>query len=163
MTYRRRCEPRWRLFIAHNAQCQRCIVCCTVSCLLRLPSCSYHQPSLSEKMRWHARAAASYVFNVGVVKAFSRCSHPCVLLDHRASRPTSSSSCALTMGGAIPPGLGRRVPNGLGSWRVESVVDSKEPQSMFVFLFDDGSGEKNSRGGGGARGWRTTCVTDRQQ
>lgn len=45
-----------------------------------------------------------------------------------------------TMGPA--PGLfPRKLPNGLGSWRVESVVDSGKPNSMFVFLFDDGSGE----------------------
>lgn len=40
------------------------------------------------------------------------------------------------------PGLWKRkLPNGLGSWRVESVVDQQEPTSLFVFLFDDGSGE----------------------
>lgn len=40
------------------------------------------------------------------------------------------------------PGLWKRkLPSTLGSWRVESVVDSEEPNSMFVFLFDDGSGE----------------------
>lgn len=55
--------------------------------------------------------------------------------DHAATRP------ALTMGPA--PGLfPRKLPSGLGSWRVESVVDSEEPNSMFVFLFDDGSGQR---------------------
>ncbi|CBJ26073.1 expressed unknown protein [Ectocarpus siliculosus] len=41
---------------------------------------------------------------------------------------------------APAPGLfGRSTPNGLGSWRVESVLDTQKPNSMFVFLFDDGS------------------------
>lgn len=58
----------------------------------------------------------------------------------------------------------RRPPNGLGSWRVESVLDNgqEQPKSMFVFLFDDGSGEKQGRQleeklGGicGAKNWGT--------
>lgn len=43
------------------------------------------------------------------------------------------------MSGPAPGLWNRKLPNTLGSWRVESVVDSQEPNSMFVFLFDDGS------------------------
>ena len=58
----------------------------------------------------------------------------------RVPRALTRSSSVITMGPA--PGLWKRkLPNTLGSWRVESVVDSEEPNSMFVFLFDDGSGE----------------------
>lgn len=51
--------------------------------------------------------------------------------------------------GTKSPRLFGKVPLGLGSWRVESVVDSQEPNSMFVFLFDDGSGECMWNGGMG--------------
>lgn len=58
----------------------------------------------------------------------------------RAGVPPAAESRGLRMGPA--PGLWKRkLPNGLGSWRVESVVDQQEPTSLFVFLFDDGSGE----------------------
>ncbi|CAN0103410.1 unnamed protein product [Pylaiella littoralis] len=52
--------------------------------------------------------------------------------------PRKAALTTPTMGPA--PGLfPRKLPSGLGSWRVESIVDSGKPNSMFVFLFDDGS------------------------
>ena len=81
------------------------------------------------------------IFHAAVANAFSRC------LGRLPRSPsdgtgTASRRRSTNMMSAPLPGLfGRKAPLGLGSWRVESVVDSQEPNSMFVFLFDDGSGE----------------------
>lgn len=69
--------------------------------------------------------------------AFSSAS---TLVSSKTPSRTASRLTTPTMGPA--PGLfPRKLPNGLGSWRLESVVDSEKPSSIFVFLFDDGSGE----------------------
>lgn len=92
-------------------------------------------------MRLQQNVAAYFLIHVAIARAFfQQCSS--VLRRQRGAGPTIG----------IPPtmmssqfGLSwRRVPLGLGSWRVESVVDSQEePDCMFVFLFDDGSGERD--------------------
>lgn len=59
----------------------------------------------------------------------------------RVPRRMMARSSSVTMMAPRPGLWKRKLPSTLGSWRVESVVDSEEPNSMFVFLFDDGSGE----------------------
>lgn len=84
-------------------------------------------------MRWTLQVVTCLVFHAAVVRGFSQCL--------RASSSLRRGRSSLNMANPAPGLWERRAPLGLGSWRVESVVDSQEPNSMFVFLFDDGSGE----------------------
>lgn len=113
---------------------------------LRGPAAS--QPSLTsttnertgDNMRWPSQIAGvsflTLVHAVCFVRGFASTSSP---LPRPARRMTRLFS--VTRMGPAPGLWKRKLPNTLGSWRVESVVDSGEPNSMFVFLFDDGSGE----------------------
>ena len=93
-----------------------------------------HQPL---SMRWKQKIAAYTLIHPTVVRAFSQCSS---VLQRGA---TGRRGIVPTMMSSQSELSGRRVPLGLGSWRVESVVDNQEePNSMFVFLFDDGSGKR---------------------
>lgn len=118
--------------------CQRCL---TTAALQPQPCLFDHLILYPQPMRWHSEVAAGLLFHAVVANGFSRCLGrlPRSRADGTGTasrrRPTEMMSAPL-------PGLfGRKSPLGLGSWRVESVVDSQEPNSMFVFLFDDGSGE----------------------
>lgn len=117
--------------------------CCLLPAAALLP-----QPRLPDSlvfypqpMRWHSEIAAGLLFHAAVANAFTRC------LGRLPQSPTDGTTAAAarhrmtTMSTPLPGLFGRKAPHGLGSWRVESVVDCQEPNSMFVFLFDDGSGE----------------------
>lgn len=112
-------------------------------------------------MRWQVVAAShAYCFalHVALARAFS-CRYssfwPGAVLPTKSSATRNtgydvgSLPLIITMG--TPPFV-HPVPNGLGSWRVESVLDNcqEQPAGMFVFLFDDGSGEQNARRVGGS-------------
>lgn len=102
-------------------------------------------------MQRHYQVAVCFILHAAVANSFSR------FLSRSPSRLTTNSRDTtientrhaatpakrpLTMGSPSPGFFRRKVPVGLGSWRVESEVESQEPNSMFVFLFDDGSGER---------------------
>lgn len=113
----------------------------------------FRRTLLQEAMRRQAGAISAaivyyyYTLHVGVVVSAFFCGQPGLLLP--TARPSkATTSRQITM-------LRRRPPNGLGSWRVESVLDNgqeDQPNSMFVFLFDDGSGENIPGRDGGERG-----------
>lgn len=124
------------LFVEVHASCLLQLVACY---LLRQPCLPDHPILYPQPMRWHSEVAAGLLFHAAAVNAFSRCLGR---LPADGTGTASSRRRLTKMMSAPLPGLfGRKPPLGLGSWRVESVVDSQEPNSMFVFLFDDGSGE----------------------
>lgn len=92
-------------------------------------------------MRWPSQIAAGALLALAYAVGFASGLHvPLASSPTRVPRRMTRSS-PVTMKAPLPGLWKRQQPNTLGSWRVESVVDSGEPNSMFVFLFDDGSGE----------------------
>lgn len=93
-------------------------------------------------MRWTSQIEAASFFALVHAVGFARGFHGLsTASSSRVPRRQMTRSAGVTMMGSAPGLWKRKLPNTLGSWRVESVVDSGEPNSMFVFLFDDGSGE----------------------
>lgn len=93
-------------------------------------------------MRLNGRVISTftYALHVCVVKAFLCPSSSLFLSSTKLSQTSIQSDAGVVMTTRFV----RQPPNGLGSWRVESILDNGQEQttSMFVFLFDDGSGDK---------------------
>lgn len=114
-------------------------------------------------MRLNGRVISTftYALHVCVVKAFLCPSSSLFLSSTKLSQTSIQSDAGVVMTTRFV----RQPPNGLGSWRVESILDNGQEQttSMFVFLFDDGSvhtavsGEDNSGDQNDQAGrWRVT-------